>query len=97
MRSTKRLAYSFRFLFLCDFHSSRSFDVSSASTLRMQFQKILVINLPSRTDCRDAMSLSAVVSNLQLDWIDGFSGDDVLEKAPPPGDHKFISPGSKGS
>ena len=66
----------------------------------MQFQKILVINLPSRTDRRDAMSLSAVVSNLQLNWIDGVSGvsgDDVLEKALPPGDHKFISPGSKGS
>lgn len=43
------------------------------------------------------MSLSAVVSNLQLNWIDGVSGDDVLEKALPPGDHKFISPGSKGS
>jgi hypothetical protein len=54
--------------------------------LRVQFQKILVINLPSRTDYRDAKSLSAVVSNLQLDWIDGVSGDDVLEKAPPPGD-----------
>lgn len=61
------------------------------------FQNILVINLPSRTDRRDAMSLSAVVSNLQLNWIDGVSGDDVLEKALPPGDHKFISPGSKGS
>lgn len=65
--------------------------------LCVQFQNILVINLPSRTDRRDAMSLSAVVSNLQLNWIDGVSGDDVLEKALPPGDHKFISPGSKGS
>jgi hypothetical protein len=43
------------------------------------------------------MSLSAAVSNLQLDWIDGVSGDDVLEKALPPGDHKSISLGNKGS
>ena len=59
--------------------------------LRAQFRKILIINLPSRTDHRDAMSLSAAVSNLQLDWIDDVSGDDVLEKALSPRDHKFIS------
>ncbi|OCL12208.1 glycosyltransferase family 25 protein, partial [Glonium stellatum] len=61
------------------------------------FQKILVINLPSRTDRRDAMSLSAAVSDLQLDWINGVSGEDVMEKALPLGDHKSISPGNKGS
>ena len=43
------------------------------------------------------MSLSAVVSNLQLDWIGDVSSDDFLEKALPLGDHKFTSPGSKGS
>lgn len=56
-----------------------------------------MINLPSRTDHRDAMSLSAAVSNLQLGWVDGVSGDDVLEKALSPRDHKFISLGNKGS
>ena len=65
--------------------------------LHAQFRKLLVINLPSRTDHRDAMSLSAAVSNLQLDWIDGVSGDDILEKALSPRDHKFISLGNKGS
>jgi len=43
------------------------------------------------------MSLSVAVSNLQLNWIDGVSGDDVLEKALPLGGHKFISPGNKGN
>ena len=33
MRSTKQLVYGFCFLFLCEFHSSCLFDMSSTSTI----------------------------------------------------------------
>lgn len=49
----------------------------------MQFEKILVINLPSRRDKRDAMSLAAALTGLQLEYIDG--AVDVEAKTLPPG------------
>lgn len=49
----------------------------------MQFQKIFVINLPSRTDHRDSMSLAAALSDLDIEYIDGVT--EVLEKTLPPG------------
>ncbi|KAI0886206.1 glycosyltransferase family 25 protein [Annulohypoxylon maeteangense] len=45
------------------------------------FSKILVINLPSRTDRRDSMALVGAVSNLTFTWIDGVSGDQVTDLA----------------
>jgi len=64
---------------------------------QMQFEKIFVINMPSRTDHRDAMALAAAVSDLRLDWIDGVKGADVLDKTLPLGKSKQPSEGSKGS
>ncbi|KAF2756304.1 hypothetical protein EJ05DRAFT_511985 [Pseudovirgaria hyperparasitica] len=46
------------------------------------FQKIYAINLPYRTDHRDAMSLAAVLTDLDIEYIDGVT--DVHEKARPP-------------
>ncbi|GIZ40252.1 hypothetical protein CKM354_000360000 [Cercospora kikuchii] len=49
------------------------------------FQKIFVINLPSRTDHRDSMSLAAALTpgGLRLDYVDGVTN--VSRKALPPG------------
>ena len=48
-----------------------------------QFQKIFVINLPSRTDHRDAMSLAAAMTGLKLEYVEGVT--DVNPKSLPPG------------
>jgi len=39
--------------------------------MSVQFQKIFVINLGSRTDHRDSMSLAAALTNLRVDYISG--------------------------
>jgi hypothetical protein len=62
-----------------------------------QFAKILVINLPSRTDRRDSMSLSATLSDLQMEYVDGVAGDDVFEKVLPPSNKKTMAKGNVGS
>jgi hypothetical protein len=48
-----------------------------------KFERIFVINLPSRTDHRDGMILAAASSNIALDWVDGVRGEDVPDKALP--------------
>lgn len=49
-----------------------------------QFQEIFVINLPERTDRRDAMTLAAAVTDLSLTFIPGVRGADVQQKVLPP-------------
>ncbi|KAI1392016.1 glycosyltransferase family 25 protein [Hypoxylon trugodes] len=56
----------------------------------LSFSKIFVINLPSRTDRRDAMALSGAVSNLTFTWIGGVSGEQATGG-------KGRSSGAKGS
>lgn len=58
-----------------------------------EFQKILVINLPSRTDYRDSMALAAALSDLEVEFIDGVTS--VEEKTLPPGAKEVnLNPGS---
>ncbi|CAK4034511.1 glycosyltransferase family 25 [Lecanosticta acicola] len=47
------------------------------------FQKIFVINLPSRTDRRDTISLAAALTGLKIDFVDGVTDWD--ERILPPG------------
>ncbi|OJD34676.1 glycosyltransferase family 25 protein [Diplodia corticola] len=47
------------------------------------FQKIFVINLPSRTDHRDSMSLAAALTDMEIEYVDGVT--EVTERALPPG------------
>ncbi|KAF2205540.1 glycosyltransferase family 25 protein [Delitschia confertaspora ATCC 74209] len=47
------------------------------------FEQILVVNLPQRTDRRDALSLAASFSNIKLDWIPGVKGSEVLDLTMP--------------
>ncbi|KAI9776990.1 MAG: hypothetical protein M1839_009134 [Geoglossum umbratile] len=59
-------------------------DVQDVFNATLGFEKIFVINLPARTDHRDAMLLTALSGGIELDWIDGIRGEDVHEKAIPP-------------
>ncbi|KAK4126790.1 glycosyltransferase family 25 protein [Parathielavia appendiculata] len=47
------------------------------------FQHIFVINLSTRTERRDAMTLSAALSELKITWVDGVAGKDVPDNALP--------------
>ena len=61
-----------------------------------KFQKVFAINLPARTDHRDALLLTSAVSGIEISWVDGVEGKDVSEKALP---HtgKDINAGNIGS
>ena len=48
-----------------------------------QFEKIFVIGLPSRTDRRDGMVLSAALTDIEVEFVDGVVGKDVVDKAIP--------------
>ncbi|KAF7194735.1 hypothetical protein HII31_03997 [Pseudocercospora fuligena] len=56
-------------------------DDTSKATLR--FQKIFIINLPSRTDCRDAATLAAAFTGLEVEFVNALTHVD--EKFLPPG------------
>lgn len=49
------------------------------------FDKIFVINLPERTDKRDAMSLTAALTGMKLTWTSALRGTSVPDKALPLG------------
>ncbi|KAH7130686.1 hypothetical protein B0J11DRAFT_523830 [Dendryphion nanum] len=62
------------------------------------FQKILVLNLPHRTDRRDAMTLAAATSNMKLEFVDGVKGEQIAQSAyPPPGENIKLPSGIRGS
>ncbi|ORY15577.1 hypothetical protein BCR34DRAFT_622801 [Clohesyomyces aquaticus] len=62
------------------------------------FQKILVLNLPFRTDRRDAITLAAATSNIQLEFVNGVTGDSIRQSAYPPPDENIKLPvGIRGS
>lgn len=63
-----------------------------------QFEKIFVVSLPSRTDRRDAITLSAALSGIDVEFIDGLQGQDVPDKAIPSGpDQERMGDASIGS
>jgi GR25 family glycosyltransferase involved in LPS biosynthesis len=74
--------------------------MAKITRLCTQFQHIFAINLPSRTDRRDAMTLAAALTELDITWIDGVAGKDVPDKVLP-GDPNDRQPGftvgNKGS
>jgi hypothetical protein len=47
------------------------------------FQKIYVINMPGRTDKRDALVLGALYTGLNLEFVDAVVGADIPLKAYP--------------
>jgi len=78
--------------------SSTSPRYLRALTEFLQFQEVLVLNLPERTDRRDAMTLAAALTGIDVTWVDGVAGKDVPDKVMP-GDSfdKGITLGNKGS
>jgi hypothetical protein len=63
-----------------------------------EFQKILVLNLPYRTDRRDAMTLAAATSNIALEFVDGVTGESIRQSAyPPPKENIKLPSGIRGS
>ena len=51
----------------------------------MQFEKVLVLNMPERSDKRDAMTLVSSLSGFNVEYINGIRGETVLDKALPVG------------
>ncbi|KAL8703110.1 MAG: hypothetical protein Q9201_003701 [Fulgogasparrea decipioides] len=56
---------------------------SPIANATLGFEKILVINLPERTDRRDSITLTAAVSNIHLDFIQAVHGESIAPKARP--------------
>jgi hypothetical protein len=50
---------------------STAYDSQIWRLIAAQFQKIFVINLPSRTDHRDSMALASAFTDLQIEYVDG--------------------------
>ena len=48
-----------------------------------QFEKIIAINLPERTDRRDVLSLMSTMNNIKLEWHEAVKGEDLATKAWP--------------
>ncbi|QPG98446.1 hypothetical protein C2857_007617 [Epichloe festucae Fl1] len=65
-------------------------DISLAAHNRtLGFEKIYLINLPSRTDRLDWMTLLASLTNVELTLQDGVNGSLVAEKAKPAGSNNL--------
>lgn len=64
----------------------------------MQFGKVIAINLPRRTDRRDALILAAAYTNFTITWVDGVLGSQVLDLTLPLRlDQNLPGEASKGS
>ncbi|TVY82973.1 hypothetical protein LSUE1_G007461 [Lachnellula suecica] len=61
-------------------------DVETSHLTSPQFQQILAVNMPERTDRSDSMILAAALSGLSMDFIDAVRGETILDKALPPGE-----------
>ena len=74
-----------------------SISLTSLNLILSQFQKIFVINLRSRYDHRDSMSLAAALSGLQVEYIDGVTDVDKAYLPPDGGKKKEPGSGSLGA
>ncbi|KAM7184624.1 hypothetical protein V8F20_012147 [Naviculisporaceae sp. PSN 640] len=62
------------------------------------FEKVFVVNLPERTDRRDAMTLATALTGIKVEWINGVMGSAVSSKVLPADSFdKTITRGNKGS
>ncbi|KAF2200326.1 hypothetical protein GQ43DRAFT_456536 [Delitschia confertaspora ATCC 74209] len=94
------LLITFFFFFLYKAYRSHIHTLCFYNTVgnaTLGFQEILVISAPWRTDRRDAIALSTAYSGLRFSWIDGVVGKYIPEKAFPPGNHRGVSEGGRGS
>lgn len=49
----------------------------------VQFQKIYVLSLPDRRDKRDAVALSAYLTGLEIEFVDGVTGSQISNRSRP--------------
>ena len=64
----------------------------------LQFEWIFAVNLPPRTDHRDALTLMSTLRGLQLDFADGLDGNKLPDKALAyPALHEFMRAANIGS
>lgn len=63
----------------------------------MQFEKLFVINLPERSDHRDALSLMGAVSDIKFDYVDAVKGETIPDRALPIGDPQRFNNAGRGS
>lgn len=74
-------------------------NIAKINNATLGFAHIYALNLPTRTDKRDAMDLSATLTNISLTWRDGVDGKDMHPNAIPPahdGDGEFTKDGEVG-
>ncbi|RMD43801.1 hypothetical protein DV735_g1363, partial [Chaetothyriales sp. CBS 134920] len=64
--------------------SARQRSLKPILNSTLGFEKVLAINMPERTDHRDMLVLSAAVSDIHIDFVDGVKGDTVLKDVLPP-------------
>ena len=69
---------------------------SKIENATLGFGKIFVVNMPERTDHRDAMVVSGSLSGLQFTFEDGIDGSTIEEKVLPP-EYQKINDAQKGS
>lgn len=65
-------------------NSARRLPDSSLADLKnssLGFEKVFVLNMPSRTDKLDAMILAASVTGFEFDVLEGVQGDSISKKA----------------
>ncbi|KAJ8063186.1 hypothetical protein OCU04_008425 [Sclerotinia nivalis] len=70
-------------------------EIGRASNATLGFEKVFVIGLRERSDKRDAMVLSASLTGFGVEFADGMKGEEVADKAKPPG--LLLTGGSMGS
>lgn len=67
------------------------------STYDAQFETVLAINAPWRTDRKDSLILASVQSGIRLEWVDGVNGSSIDDRAFPQGNHRQLPKGNLGS
>lgn len=58
-------------------------DINRVTNGTLGFGKVFVVGLPERTDKRDAMALTSSLTGFDVEWVDGWHGQDIPDKAVP--------------
>jgi hypothetical protein len=75
-----------------DGHDGRLANIYNAT---LGFERVFVINMPSRTDARDMWTLAGHLTNVSVEFRDGIA--EIAEKARPPGTEKYTKSHSLGA
>lgn len=56
---------------------------AALSNSTLGFSNIFVVGLPERSDKRDAISLAASLTGINVEWVEGIKGESIPDKAVP--------------